>query len=333
MLPSDSLANFSKIDDYFINSEPIGKDSFGPIYFGFCEKTKKPLTIKIMSLTFINGRADGEKIRMIEIVKKEIKILTRLKECQNIVQLIDYRITTSNIYLFFEYFSLDSSEKPLLLQLPNFLRQISESIRNFIKHHLIHRDLTPSNIFIKKCGKIGSQNDDSLIFQVGGFGMARFRDRKHLDQRYLSPEVLEGESLSEKSDVWAMGTILDEKTFGGRLAWEEKEKEEIKEIITFILEKNDRKIEDRVEDEIIKNKILKQGEEEDKIEKEGRDIEMFENVKERFFNLKNAVFVTPTKSQSRKLVEMLKGMLEKDVEKRLGWEEVLVKIKEFLEEE
>lgn len=339
MLSSDSFTYFTKIEDYFINSEPIGKDAFGPIFFGFSEQNCKPLSIKIVSLTFINGREDGEKIRMTEIVKKEIKILTKLKECLNIIQLIDYRVTPSNIYLFFDYFSVDSSGNPLLLNLSDFLQQISEAIRFFKKYHLVHRDLTPSNIFIKKCENTKSRNNNGLIFQVGGFGMARFRDRKHLDQKYVSPEVFEGDSLSEKSDVWAMGTILCEKTFGGKLTMNGKEAEELNELLiksldVFHSDKNNKTVigNHREGGNCMKKTVLKQGGQEDKILKGRKAREELENLKDKFFNLKNAYFAYPKKKeQSQKLREMLGGMLEREVGRRFSWDEVLVKIKEFLD--
>lgn len=75
----------------------------------------------------------------------------------------------------------------------------------------VHRDIKPANILIDRHGEI----------KLSDFGLARDTSDKSMlstsiagTQRYFSPELGEGESQSEKSDVWSFGVVLIELAYG-----------------------------------------------------------------------------------------------------------------------
>jgi len=73
---------------------------------------------------------------------------------------------------------------------------------------IIHRDISPSNIFISEQGEV----------KLGDFGIARaaFETKKHESQHlkgkygYLSPEVVSGGGVDHRSDIFSIGVVLAE---------------------------------------------------------------------------------------------------------------------------
>jgi eukaryotic-like serine/threonine-protein kinase len=86
---------------------------------------------------------------------------------------------------------------------------------------LIHRDVTPSNIFICFDGRV----------ILGDFGVAHIKAYGGADSSvalgklgYLSPEVTVGDEIDHRSDLFAVGVILWELLTGGRLYFGAEEK-------------------------------------------------------------------------------------------------------------
>ena len=81
--------------------------------------------------------------------------------------------------------------------------------------HLVHRDISPSNIFISRHGDV----------KLGDFGIAHADDRTSKTQAgtlkgkygYMSPEQVVGGALDGRSDLFAVGIVLAEAFMGRRL--------------------------------------------------------------------------------------------------------------------
>lgn len=80
---------------------------------------------------------------------------------------------------------------------------------------LVHRDISPSNIFISRRGDV----------KLGDFGIAHAQERESKTQAgtlkgkygYMSPEQVVGAPLDGRSDVFAIGIVLAEMLMGRRL--------------------------------------------------------------------------------------------------------------------
>ncbi len=80
---------------------------------------------------------------------------------------------------------------------------------------LVHRDISPSNIFIARRGDV----------KLGDFGIAHAQERESKTQAgtlkgkygYMSPEQVTGGVLDGRSDVFAIGIVLAEMLMGRRL--------------------------------------------------------------------------------------------------------------------
>ncbi len=80
---------------------------------------------------------------------------------------------------------------------------------------LVHRDISPSNVFISHRGDV----------KLGDFGIAHAQERESKTQAgtlkgkygYMSPEQVVGASLDGRSDIFAVGIVLAEMLMGKRL--------------------------------------------------------------------------------------------------------------------
>jgi len=81
--------------------------------------------------------------------------------------------------------------------------------------HLVHRDISPSNVFISHRGDV----------KLGDFGIAHAQERESKTQAgtlkgkygYMSPEQVTGNPLDARSDIFAVGIVLAEMVMGKRL--------------------------------------------------------------------------------------------------------------------
>ena len=80
---------------------------------------------------------------------------------------------------------------------------------------LVHRDISPSNVFIARRGDV----------KLGDFGIAHAQERESKTQAgtlkgkygYMSPEQVVGNALDGRSDLFAVGIVLAEMIMGRRL--------------------------------------------------------------------------------------------------------------------
>lgn len=92
-------------------------------------------------------------------------------------------------------------------QIIDWFTQICLAMKHVHDRLILHRDLKCQNIFLTKDGMI----------KLGDFGIAIVLDHTRAKAKtmvgtpyYLSPEIIENQPYSFKSDVWSMGVVLYE---------------------------------------------------------------------------------------------------------------------------
>lgn len=91
-----------------------------------------------------------------------------------------------------------------------YTAEISEALEYLHGHEIIHRDLKPENVLLSSNGHI----------KLGDFGSALMMGEIDEDQSfegtplYVSPEVLNGETITHAVDLWALGCITFHMLYG-----------------------------------------------------------------------------------------------------------------------
>jgi serine/threonine-protein kinase len=159
-----------------------------------------------------------------------------LVENQHIVQVFDVGTDEAlGLYLVMEYLVGEDLAAVLARQgrlEPDAAVSIAvQAARGLAKAHeagVIHRDLKPANIFLVE------REEDEPLVKILDFGISKVAGASRTDSQigltragtvvgtpqYMSPEQAQGNSVDERTDVWALGLVLYE-MLAGRPAYPE----------------------------------------------------------------------------------------------------------------
>ncbi|XP_060069030.1 serine/threonine-protein kinase Nek9-like [Ylistrum balloti] len=173
----------------------------------------------------------GEKER--RDAMKEVDILSLLNNT-NVITYYNHFLDMDTLFIEMEYANGGSLYEKISTQTELFpeqvvrwyLFQITSALMHIHNYGIIHRDVKAMNIFMTKTD----------LLKLGDFGISKLLESKGQmadtlvgTPYYLSPEIVQGASYDQKTDVWALGCVLFElltltKTFQAtnqlRLAYE-----------------------------------------------------------------------------------------------------------------
>lgn len=189
----------------------IGKGSFATVYLGRRITDNLPTAIKVIDKKIF---ANTYNIRSIQ---SEIEIMKRV-EHSNIVKLLDVYQTNNNMYIVTEFCedgdlrSLIKKKKKLGEKLAiRVLKDIVCGFKYLHEKDIIHRDLKPANILIKDTQCKISDFGFAKNLEYGENTMMRSVVGTPL---YMSPQILNKDSYTNKSDLWSIGLIFYEMIYG-----------------------------------------------------------------------------------------------------------------------
>jgi serine/threonine-protein kinase len=221
--------------------ECLKKDEHSAVYLANHVYLGKKIILKSLNT---QTAADEEKI---ERFKREAKILAMLDH-PNIIKVLDFGTYNEFFYISFEYFESRSlryiikNNNLSLTQKENLLVQLLKGLAFAHVHQIIHRDIKPENILV----------DDKFNLKLSDFGLALVMNENFVSGQfslvgtpcYMSPEQVQGEQLTEKTDLFSAGIVLFElfKGFNPFLGGD------INESFNKILEYDDNNISDEISD-------------------------------------------------------------------------------------
>jgi serine/threonine protein kinase len=147
-----------------------------------------------------------------EGTEREAKVLGRIGSHPNIVSLYDFEIDRdgSAEYMVFEYLGggtltayLKQAGRQSLDDLLRFGRQLCRGLSHLHAQGLIHRDMSPDNVWL----------DDRHVAHLGDFDSAITAAdpdvlRPITTSAYAAPEEREGGVLDQRSDMFSLGGVL-----------------------------------------------------------------------------------------------------------------------------
>ena len=184
----------------------IGKGGFGAVYL--VEKKKKYYALK--KITDLTKE---------EILKYQTLLNSLYKiKSEYIIKYYKSYIENDCIYIIMEYggdtnlkqYIEEQNKSNCLIDekiISDIIIQICIGIKEIHKNKLIHRDLTPENIFMDKNNKIkiGDFGVSIILTTVKNYAKTRI-GKEH----YLAPEIFGKKEYNNKVDIYALGCIIYE---------------------------------------------------------------------------------------------------------------------------
>jgi serine/threonine-protein kinase len=194
----------------------------GRVYKGLHEGLQREVAIKEL---LTEGTQNGE---MVSRFRREALALAAFRH-ESIVTLYDLVERGSSLHMVMEY--VDGPTLSQLLQggpLPPEAvavlgSRLASALEHAHSHRILHRDVKPSNVMVSSLGEV----------KLMDFGIAKDEELVALTQEgiavgtpsYMSPEMVGGEPLDPRSDLFSLGVVLyeclsGEKPFTGKTAGE-----------------------------------------------------------------------------------------------------------------
>jgi serine/threonine protein kinase len=191
----------------------LGSTEHSGVYLAERESTHLKVVLKVLRQTPEHGEGVGAFDRFLQ----EYETIADMDH-PNIVRIYDLGVSDTHAHIAMEY--LDGGD--LRLKIENgmqerdavrFLRQIASALSAVHQKHVLHRDLKPGNIMLRKDGSV------ALI----DFGLAKrvrlevaITDKGEIfgTPYYMSPEQGHGGDVDERSDIYSLGVIFFEMLTG-----------------------------------------------------------------------------------------------------------------------
>ena len=195
-----------------------GRGGMGTVYLAEQLSVGRKVALKVLRGDF--AREEGFVARF----QQEAKLVASLNERRNprVTLVHDFDQTEDgSVFIVMEWLEgrvlNEVIQRDRGLDLPRAVRlatQIAEGLEAAHRTNVVHRDVKPQNIMVLEAG------DDIKLMD---FGIARLRDSGTNLTRtgtmmgtpaYMSPEQIEGQEITEKTDMYAFGIVLYEMLTG-----------------------------------------------------------------------------------------------------------------------
>ena len=185
----------------------LGEGGFGEVYL--IEKDNKKYALK-KTKEKLNEKDIEQYTKIVNIISKInnryiAKYYSSFKEKNSINIIMEYA-GDKNLKQFINYYKNKEELIPENI-IANIIIQIVKGIEEIHKNNLIHRDLTPDNIFI----------DEKNLIKIGDFGITKIltETNKYTKSKigklhYIAPEIDLGQQYNNKIDIYSLRCVIYE---------------------------------------------------------------------------------------------------------------------------
>jgi len=192
--------------------EHLGSGGMGVVYKAQDTKLDRPVALKFLPPDLT--RDPEAKQRFVH----EAKAASTLQH-NNICVVFDVDKTDDGqMFIAMEYLEGETLKKkiergPLKIEeAVDIATQVAQGLTKAHEHGIVHRDIKPANILITSDG----------VAKIVDFGLAKLSGRTLLTKAgstlgtvaYMSPEQAHGESVDQRTDIWALGVVMYEMLAG-----------------------------------------------------------------------------------------------------------------------
>ncbi|CAJ0572380.1 unnamed protein product, partial [Mesorhabditis spiculigera] len=207
--PCTMRFNETPFDEVFEVANELGSGQFAIV-----RRVKKRDTGEEFAAKFIRKRRYATSRRGVTRanIEREVSVLKAVSGHSNVVELIDVYETAGDVILVLELVSGGElfdhvCEKEYLdeVETAAFIRQILLGIHHLHQQNIVHLDIKPENVMLKKKGE--------AQIKIIDFGLSRrilpgqpVKDMVGTPE-FVAPEVVNYEPLTPATDMWALGVL------------------------------------------------------------------------------------------------------------------------------
>lgn len=211
----------TQIKQYRIETS-LGDGGMGTVYRAFDLNLQRQVAVKLMHPHF--ARLPEFRARLTKEAQSAAKL-----DHPSIVKIFDFGESAQGLYIAMQYIdggSLRSHLRRLhaqgkflpFAQVMQIGVQIADALDYAHQRGLIHRDVKPGNILLKKLDRPLEEGDAPFRAVLTDFGLVKVLEGEKITETgttlgtpvYMSPEQCDGSPLDGRSDIYALGVVLYE---------------------------------------------------------------------------------------------------------------------------
>jgi serine/threonine protein kinase len=197
--------------------KPIGEGGMGEVYRAEDTRLKRPVAVKFLATRFL--RDDRQKRRFL----REAQAAAALDH-PSICPVYDVGEIEGRPYIVSAFVEgetlaevMQAGDLPVATAL-DYLIHIAEGLEVAHRRGVVHRDMKPANVILATDG------DGGVHVKIIDFGLARVSGFSELTEvgavigtaAYIAPEILQGQEIDPRADIWSLGVMLYEMLTGRR---------------------------------------------------------------------------------------------------------------------
>ena len=230
-----------KLEDYEI-LQLLSKNIKDSKDSSYVSKVKSKFNSKIYAMKCYNTN---------ENIESEFNNFQKVND-PNIVKYFKHFHQNGKLYIIFEYISstdlngflkaYESLKKPIDINTRWIIfMQCISALRNIHQKHLIHKNISLSNIFMT----------ENKVIKLGDFRFSFYKSEKKENKDFLSPEFNKNHQYNEKTDIYAMGIVFQ------KLCCEDNSSKEMENIINLMLKEESQRPNAEILYNLISNEYIK----------------------------------------------------------------------------